>query len=63
VLKSAAGQHVVTSGHFGFVQGANRARVIMPPARGIQATMPSGISRNSTSGRGIGKAEGGECAV
>jgi len=62
-VKNAAGQQVITSGQFGFVQGANTPQANVPPSQGIQATMPSGINRNSTCGRDIGKAEGGECAV
>ena len=63
VVKNAAGQQVITSGQFGFVQSATTAPVIVPPAQGIQVTMPTSISQNSASGRGIGKAKEDNCAV
>ncbi|MBI5911851.1 MAG: FecR domain-containing protein [Betaproteobacteria bacterium] len=63
VVKNAAGQQVISSGQFGFVQSATTPPVIVPPAQGIQVTMPTSISQNSSSGRGVGKAKEGECAV
>ena len=63
VVKNAAGQQVISSGQFGFVQNATTPPVIVPPAQGIQVTMPTSISQNDSSGRGIGKAKEGECAV
>ncbi len=63
VVRNAAGQQVITSGQFGFVQSANTPPVIVPPAQGIQVTMPTSISQNSSSGRGVGKAKENECAV
>lgn len=63
VVKNAAGQQVISSGQFGFVQNANTAPAIVPPAQGVQVTMPNSISQNSSSGRGVGKAKEGECAV
>lgn len=63
VVRNAAGQQVITSGQFGFVQSANTPPVIVPPSQGIQVTMPTSISQNSSSGRGVGKAKENECAV
>jgi len=37
--------------------------VVVPPAQGIQVTMPTSISQNSGSGRGIGKAKEDNCTV
>jgi hypothetical protein len=63
VLKNAAGQQLINAGQFGFVQSANMLPILVPPVQGIQVTMPTSISQNSSSGRGVGKAKEGECAV
>ncbi len=63
VVKNAAGQQVFSAGQFGFVQSANTLPVIVPPSQGIQVTMPTSISQNNSSGRGIGKANNNECTV
>jgi hypothetical protein len=63
VVRNAAGQLQINPGQFGFVQSANTAPVIVPPAQGIQVTMPSSISQNNASGRGVGKVKDNECAV
>jgi hypothetical protein len=63
VVKNAAGQQVITIGQYGFVLNANTLPVIVPPSQGIQVTMPSSISQNSSSGRGIGTVKENECAV
>ena len=63
VVKNAAGEQVINPGEFGFVQDANTPPVIVPPSQGIQVTMPSSISQNNSSGRGIGKASDSQCAV
>jgi hypothetical protein len=63
VVKNSAGQQVINAGQFGFVQSANTLPVIVPASQGIQVTMPTSISQNTSSGRGVGKAKEGECAV
>lgn len=63
VVKNAAGEQVINTGQFGFVQSQNTLPVIVPPSQGIQVTMPSSISQNDSSGRGIGKGNQSECAV
>ena len=63
VVRNAAGQQQISSGQFGYVQSANTAPAIVPPSQGIQVTMPTSISQNNSSGRGVGKAKEGECAV
>jgi FecR protein len=63
VVKNAAGEQVISSGQFGFVQSASTRPAIVPASQGIRVTMPSSISQNSSSGRGVGKANEGECAV
>jgi len=63
VVKNTAGQQVINVGQFGFVQSASTPPVIVPPSQGIQVTMPTSISQNNSSGRGVGKANENECAV
>ena len=63
VVRNAAGEQVINAGQFGFVQNANTLPIIVPPSQGIQVTMPSSISQNNSSGRGIGKANNNECTV
>jgi hypothetical protein len=63
VVKNAAGEQVINAGQFGFVRSATTLPVIVPPSQGVQVTMPSSISQNSSSGRGVGKTKEGECAV
>lgn len=63
VVSNAAGKQVINTGEFGFVQNANTLPVLVPPSQGIQVTMPTSISQNNSSGRGIGKVKENECAV
>jgi hypothetical protein len=63
VVRNAAGTQQINSGQFGYVQSANTPPAIVPPAQGIQVTMPTSISQNNASGRGVGKAKEGECSV
>ena len=63
VVRNAAGQQQINAGQFGFVQSATTPPTIVPPAQGIQVTMPTSISQNSATGRGVGKAKEGECSV
>ena len=63
VVRNSAGTQQINSGQFGYVQSANTPPAIVPPQQGIQVTMPTSISQNNSSGRGVGKAKEGECAV
>jgi hypothetical protein len=63
VVRNAAGQQQINAGQFGLVRGPTTPPVIVPPTQGIQVTMPTSISQNNTSGRGIGKVKENECAV
>ena len=63
VVKNAAGQQQIKLGEYGFVRSATTPPVLVPPSQGIQVTMPTSISQNNTSGRGIGKVKENECAV
>jgi hypothetical protein len=62
-LTNQAGQQVLAAGQFGYVRDLNTAPVIVPPARGIQVTMPPAISRNAGSGKALGRASDLECPV
>lgn len=63
VVSNSAGQQVLNAGQFGFVQSASSLPVIVPPSQGVQVTMPSSISQNNSTGRGIGGVKDNECAV
>lgn len=63
IVKNTAGSQVINAGQFGFVQNANSLPVIVPPSQGIQVTMPTSISQNNSSGRGIGKGNDSQCTV
>jgi len=62
-LSNKAGQQVLLAGQFGYVRDINTIPTIVPPARGIQVTMPLSISRNAASGKSIGKSSDLECPV
>jgi hypothetical protein len=63
VVRNTAGQQLIEPGQYGFVRNANTPPVLVPPAQGIQVTMPASISQNNAAGRGIGKVRENECAV
>jgi len=63
VVKNAAGQQQINAGQFGYVQSQNTPPAIVPTTQGIQVTMPTNISQNKSTGRGVGKAKENECAV
>jgi hypothetical protein len=62
-LTNGAGQQILAAGQFGYVRDLNTAPVIVPPARGIQVTMPPSISRNAGSGKTLGRSSDLECPV
>lgn len=53
LVRNNAGQQLIGSGQFGFVQNQNSQPTIVPPQQGNQVTMPQNISQNNTAGRGI----------
>ena len=63
VVKNAAGQLEINTGQFGFVRNANTPPAIVPPQQGIQVTIPTSISQNNASGRGVDEAKEAECTV
>jgi len=62
-LTNGSGQVVVNAGQFGYVPSPTTSPVIVPPQQGIQVTMPSSISQNSSKGQGVGKDKGAECSM
>ena len=63
VVTNAAGQVLVGAGQFGFVPNANTVPVVVPPAQGIQVTMPTNIAQNKGGGSGVGTSDGTECKL
>jgi len=63
VLRNSAGQQLVNTGQFGFVRSLTTPPIIVPPQQGIQVTMPANISKNTGSGRGVGKSKESECVA
>ncbi|HEY3431026.1 MAG TPA: FecR domain-containing protein [Rhodocyclaceae bacterium] len=62
-LTNAGGTAQFSAGQFGYVASMNTPPVIVPPAQGIQVTMPPNISQNRGSGQGLGKSGGSECSL
>ena len=58
LVRNSAGAQVVGSGQFGFVQNNTTQPTIVPPAQGIQVTMPQSIAANGAGGRSPGGATG-----
>jgi hypothetical protein len=63
VLSNAAGSVQLNAGQFGFAANANTPPVPVPPQQGVQVTMPSSISQDKGSGKGIGKGGDAECKM
>lgn len=62
-ITNAAGSIQINSGQFGFAASANTPPVPVPPGQGVQVTMPSSISQDKGTGKGIGKAGEAECKM
>lgn len=63
-VSNAAGMRDIGAGQFGYVASASTPPAIVPPAQGIQVTMPESISRNDAAGQSVGKERtASECAV
>ena len=63
VVTNAAGQVLIGAGQFGYVSSANSIPVVVPPAQGIQVTMPPNIAQNKGTGSGVGTSDGTECKL
>jgi len=63
VISNAAGSVEVPAGSFSYTASHNSTPKLVPPAQGIQVTMPSSISSNKGSGSGMGKSDGNACSV
>ncbi|EJM96067.1 FecR domain-containing protein [Herbaspirillum sp. YR522] len=56
LVSNQGGQQLFNAGQFGFVPGMNQAPIIVPPANGLQFTMPPSISQNNSNGsNGVAK--------
>jgi hypothetical protein len=62
-LTNASGTLNLDAGQFGYVQTPNTPPVQVPPNQGIQVSMPSNISQNGGSGKGVGGNKSSECVV
>lgn len=51
LVANPGGQQLFNAGQFGYVANINQPPVVVPPAQGIQFTMPQAISVNSNNGR------------
>jgi hypothetical protein len=50
LVSNPGGQQLFNVGQFGYVPGPNQGPIIVPPASGLQFTMPPTISQNSNNG-------------
>jgi ferric-dicitrate binding protein FerR (iron transport regulator) len=62
-VRNNAGSQTLNAGQFGYVRNATTPPVQVPPAQGIQVTMPVAISRNAAAGGTVGKGQQAECVV
>ena len=63
VISNAQGTIEVPAGSFSYTYDANTPPKLVPPAQGIQVTMPSSISNNKDNGQDLGDSKGSSCAV
>ena len=63
-VSNPAGEQLIGTGQFGYVQNRQTPPALVPANQGIQVTMPANISQNRSTGRSVGQArESSECAV
>lgn len=56
LLSNQGGQQLFNAGQFGYVPSMNQPPIIVPPASGLQFTMPPSISQNNSNGsNGVAK--------
>ena len=63
VVTNAAGSVEVPAGSFSYTPAANVPPRIVPPTLGIQVTMPTSISSNKSTGKGVGQGDSNACTV
>jgi hypothetical protein len=63
VISNAAGTVEVPAGSFSYTANAHTSPKLVPPAQGIQVTMPPAISNNKSNGSGIGSSDSNACKV
>jgi len=56
-------KQTLNAGQFGYVRDSATPPVQVPPAQGIQVTMPLAISRNAGASGSVGKGQQTECVV
>jgi hypothetical protein len=61
VVTNPAGSQVFNVGQFGFVPSMTAPPVIVPPAQGVQVTMPLAISQNNPASQTIGASKVNAC--
>lgn len=63
VVTNAAGSIEVPAGSFSYTPSPSAPPKLIPPAQGIQVTMPPAISSNKASGSGLGASDSNTCVV
>lgn len=63
VVRNNAGMQSFNAGQFGYVSSAAAPPVVVPPIRGVQVTMPSAISQNQGTGRGVANTSDNQCVA
>jgi hypothetical protein len=63
VISNAAGSIEVPAGSFSYTASHNTPPKLVPPAQGIQVTMPPSISSNRGNGSGLGASDSNACKV
>ena len=63
VVTNAAGTIEVPAGSFSYTPSKAAPPKVVPPAQGIQVTMPPAISSNKASGSGLGASDSNTCTV
>jgi hypothetical protein len=61
VVTNPGGSQVFNVGQFGYVASQATPPLIVPPAQGVQVTMPTSISQNKSSSQSIGAAKVNAC--
>lgn len=62
-VSNLAGSVEVPAGSFSYTPSPNIAPKLVPPAQGIQVTMPPAISNDKANGSGMGKSDSNACKV
>lgn len=63
IISNAGGSVEVPAGSFSYTPSPMSAPKLVPPAEGVQVTMPPSISSNKATGGGMGRSDSNSCAV